>query len=182
MSSVKKTLLVDIDSCVRCHACEIACRQEHDLTAETGSSWCRVVTVGPRRVNGKLYMDFVPVMCRHCDEPACAAVCPNSAISKSGEGAVLIDEAACSGCKLCVYACPYGAVSFNEEKSVAGHCDLCKGRTEAGLEPACVQHCIGGALHFLLAEELEERTAGEHTVKSGRICYVSSVWRLHDHI
>ena len=87
----EKLLLIDIDSCVRCHACEIACRQEHNLSVETGSCWCRIMTVGPRRLEGKLRMDFVPLTCFHCDEPGCAAACPSNAISKSKDGLVLID-------------------------------------------------------------------------------------------
>jgi Fe-S-cluster-containing dehydrogenase component len=125
-------------------------------------------------------MDFVPLVCRHCDDPICQAFCPSGAIFKSDDGLVLIDEAACSGCSLCVHGCPYGCISINEVRGTAGHCDLCRGRTEAGLEPACVQHCIGGALHFVGKQELRERTSGQHAVFSGRICYVSSKWKLQE--
>jgi Fe-S-cluster-containing dehydrogenase component len=178
--SSKKVLLIDIDSCVRCYACEIACRQEHALTSETGSRWCRVMTVGPRRIDGKLHTDFVPLLCQHCDDPVCQALCASGAILKDEDGLVLIDEKACTGCKLCLYGCPYGCVSFNEVTRTAGHCDLCRERTEAGLDPACVQHCIGGALQFLDPEEMERRASGHHTFLSGRICYLSSKWRLRD--
>jgi naringenin degradation protein FdeH len=178
--SPQKVLLIDIDSCVRCYACEIACRQEHDLTTETGASWCRVATVGPRWIDGKLHLDFVPLVCQHCDHPVCRTLCPSGAIQKDCQGRVVIDEGACTGCKLCVYGCPYGCMSFNEVRRTAGHCDLCVGRTEAGLEPACVQHCIGGALHFVGKEEIEECTSGQHTLFSGRICYASSRWRLQE--
>jgi Fe-S-cluster-containing dehydrogenase component len=123
-------------------------------------------------------MDFVPVFCFHCDDPVCATSCPTGAISKRDDGLVLIDEKACSGCRQCVYGCPYGCTSFNEMKQAAGHCDLCRERIEAGLEPACVQHCIGGALHFVTRQELAEWTSGQHTFPSGRICYVSSKWGL----
>jgi len=176
----RNTLLIDIDSCIRCHACEIACRGEHDLSAEASSCWCKVVTVGPRRIEGKLHMDFVPILCFHCDNPACLAFCPREAIAKIDDGLVSIDEEVCNGCKLCVYGCPYGCISFNEEKVAAGHCDLCKDRTQAGLEPACVKHCIGGALRFVDREELEERISGRHALFLGRVCYASSKWRLQD--
>lgn len=177
----EKILLVDMDSCVRCQACEIACRQEHDLSAEAGFSWCKVAAVGPRWIGGGLHLDFVPVLCLHCEDPLCLALCPSEAIRKDDQGRVVIDEDACTGCRLCVDGCPYGCISFNEIKGTAGHCDLCRERTGAGLEPACVQHCIGGAMHFVAPEELKERTSGLHTVSSGRICYASSKWRLQDH-
>ena len=127
-------------------------------------------------------MDFVPVLCRHCDDPLCASVCPVNAISRTNDGLVLIDETACNGCKLCIYTCPNGCISFNEVNRAAGHCDQCRGRTEAGLDPACVQHCIGGALQFVGDEELEERTSGQHSLLSGRVCYVSSKWKLQGNV
>ncbi len=176
--TAEKSLLIDIDSCVRCYACEIACRQEHDLTFETASRWCRVATVGPRRIDGKLHMDFIPLFCFHCEDPICANRCPKGAISRNDGGLVLIDEKACSGCRLCIYDCPYGCMSFNEQKQTAGHCDLCRARIEAGLEPSCVQHCIGGALQFVTAEELAQRTSGQHTARMGKVWYVSSKWKL----
>jgi len=90
----------------------------------------------------------------------------------------VIDEEACSGCKLCINACPYGCMAYNELKGTAGKCDLCTDRIQHGLEPACVQHCIGGALQLVTHEELVRITQGEHTHRRGAVTYVSSKWRL----
>ena len=68
----------------------------------------------------------------------------------------------------------------NNVKQMAGHCDLCRERVESGIEPACVQHCIGGALQFVTAGELAERTSGQHSARMGRICYLSNKWRLQN--
>ena len=174
----EKVLLIDLDNCVNCHACEIACRQEHDLAFETKSRWCRVITIEPRQVEGELHMDFVPAMCFQCDDPVCAHFCPVGAISRSKDGVVVLDEESCTGCKLCVYGCPYGAMFYNEVKNVAGKCDLCTGRTGHGLEPACVQHCIGGALRFVTRDEFSEITDQGHTLSMGAVCYASSKWKL----
>jgi tetrathionate reductase subunit B len=174
----ERIMLIDLDNCVRCYACEVACRQEHDLTAATGCRWCQVVTVEPRRVDGQLHMDFVPVICFHCEHPMCAEVCPSGAIAKSDDGRVVVDGEACSGCRLCVSACPYGRMFFDEVTDTAGHCDLCAQRVEAGLEPACVQHCIGGALQLVSGHDLPDITAGQHTLLMGKICYTSSKWQL----
>jgi Fe-S-cluster-containing dehydrogenase component len=171
-------MLIDLDNCVRCYACEVACRQEHGLTVETASRWCHVLTIEPRQVSGRLHMDFVPMACFHCDDPLCAAVCPVGAISKKEDGSVAVDENMCTGCKLCVDACPYGLMFFNEVTGYAGHCDLCASRVEAGLEPACVQHCIGGALQFVAQEEAAAMIAGQHALKIGKVFYTSSKWRL----
>jgi Fe-S-cluster-containing dehydrogenase component len=59
---------------------------------------------------------------------------------------VVIDADKCVGCKYCIVACPYGARYFDEEKGLPDKCDLCVDRVDAGLEPACVQTCVGRAL------------------------------------
>ena len=77
------------------------------------------MTVGPRKAEGDgLHMDFVPVMCFHCDEPACATLCPVGAISKGEDGIVLVDQHMCTGCEICVHGCPYGVMAYNEQMAV----------------------------------------------------------------
>ena len=173
---VKKLLLIDIDQCVRCHACELACKQENNLNV--GPRWIQVATIGPRKVNKALHMDFVPLLCLHCDDPPCAHFCPTGAIIKRGDGVVLIDKSACNGCKLCIIGCPYGAIYWDEELGVAGKCNLCADRIDYGLEPSCVQHCIGGALQFVTEEELAGITQNQHNVRIGKVCYASMRWNL----
>lgn len=85
---VQYALLVNLDRCVGCHACEIACKQENSVPL--GTIWLRVVQIGPKKVDGKLRMDFVPLMsdectlCRHRIEkgmePACVINCPTQAL------------------------------------------------------------------------------------------------------
>jgi Fe-S-cluster-containing dehydrogenase component len=175
----EKYLLVDLDACVRCYACEIACRQENGLSLETKSRWCRVATIPPREVGGELHLDFVPAMCLQCENPMCAKFCPVEAISKEEDGRVRIDEEACIGCGQCVQGCPYGSMYLNEVTQKAGKCNLCLSRTSHGLEPSCVQHCIGGALRFVNPAELEELSKKRHSVKMGRTYYLSSKWKLN---
>jgi Fe-S-cluster-containing dehydrogenase component len=169
-------LLVDIDRCIRCHACEVACKQENDLPE--GPRWACVETVGPRVVGGELHQDFVFGTCVHCDAPACLAVCSTGAISKSEEGLVLVDEDRCRGCGLCVLACPLGAVHFHPERKKVWKCDQCSHRVEGGAPPSCVQHCAGGALQYVTEDESLSVSAGRHAVRLGRVRYVSAKWRL----
>jgi Fe-S-cluster-containing dehydrogenase component len=163
---------------VRCFACEIACRQENNLSPESKSRWCRVQTIPPREVGGELHLDFVPVMCLQCEDPMCAQFCPVEAIARKEDGRVLIDEEKCVGCRQCIAGCPYGAMYFNEVTGKAGKCNLCLSRVDSGIEPSCVQHCIGGALRFVTGAEAEELIRWRHSARAGRTLYLSSKWQL----
>ncbi len=169
-------LLIDIDKCVGCYSCEVACKQENELPL--ASRWCQVFSRGPREVDGQLHLDFIPVVCLHCDDPICAYFCNFGAITKGEDGLVRIGEDKCTGCGLCVYGCPYGAIFFDQEKGIAGKCSLCISRTDYGLEPSCVQHCTGGALQYVTDDELETITRGMHVAKFGKVAYTSSKWKL----
>ena len=96
-----------------------------------------------------------PRSCLHCETPACVTVCPTGASYKRAEdGIVLVDEDKCIGCKLCSWACPYGAREYSEVEGVMKKCTLCVDRIynehlpEAEREPACVQVCPTRARHF----------------------------------
>ena len=96
-----------------------------------------------------------PRSCLHCDTPACVTVCPTGASYKRAEdGIVLVDEDKCIGCKLCSWACPYGAREYSAVEGVMKKCTLCVDRiynenlSEAEREPACVQVCPTRARHF----------------------------------
>ena len=174
-----KNIFVDFEYCVGCRACEVACKQENDLPV--GPRWSHVVTVEPRWVKGELCTDFVFTTCFQCAEPVCAYVCPTSAITKRDDGIVVIDEAKCNGCGLCVSACPFGAMYIDPEKNVAWKCSFCIDRIDHGLEPSCVQHCVGSALQYVTPEELLKLTAGKHKARIGMTCYVSEKWKLSNY-
>jgi Fe-S-cluster-containing dehydrogenase component len=82
-------------------------------------------------------------------------VCPTGASYKrTSDGIVLVDEDKCIGCKLCSWACPYGAREFDSEVGVMKKCTLCIDRIynqnldEADRVPACVAACPTSARHF----------------------------------
>lgn len=140
----KISLLNDLDLCIGCLACETACKQEHNLPVNT--KWMNVIRVGPEEIDGKLVMDFVPMHCRHCENPPCMQACPVDAITKRPDGIVLFRETVCIGCKQCIETCPFGAAQYNPEVQRAQACNLCCERLDQGLLPACAQNCPTGAL------------------------------------
>ena len=72
------------------------------------------------------------------------AVCPREAIFRDdAAGRVLVDYERCISCKMCVAACPFGAMGFDAERRTVFKCDLCDG------DPQCVRFCFPGALSVL---------------------------------
>ena len=102
----RNRLFIQYDLCFGCHACEVACQQENGLPA--GLKWLSVKQVGPKQVNGKLAMDFIPMTCMHCGKPPCMDVCPVEAITKGTDGIVRISRDLCIGCGFAFRPVPSG--------------------------------------------------------------------------
>ena len=200
-SPKKLGLVIDLDTCVGCHACAVSCKEwnaggfsapltdEQPYGRDPSGVWFNRVhsyelaatdfatpahdpgahdalgmgttqacdTPAPLAQIGAqpaMTLHF-PRSCLHCETPACVTVCPTGASYKRAEdGIVLVDEAKCIGCKLCSWACPYGAREYSEVEDVMKKCTLCIDRiynenlAEAERQPACVQACPTRARHF----------------------------------
>lgn len=141
-----KTLVVDLDRCIGCKSCEVACKQENGVVL--GSYWNKVKQMGPRGKYPDLQMYFLPVMCQQCISPECVRVCPTGASYKNEENIILVDKEKCIGCRYCIMACPYEARTFNKEQKVVEKCTLCVHLLAIGENPACVKNCVGKARFF----------------------------------
>ena len=142
-------LVIDLDRCTGCMSCIIACKMENSL--EKGSG-VRVDTVGgahrdtPGGKYPNLSMHYLPVLCMHCTNPPCIDACPEEAIYKRTDGIVLIDEEKCTSCQLCIPACPYDALTLDDQRNLIIKCTLCNHRIDQGLEPFCMVCCEAEAI------------------------------------
>ncbi len=174
----KWAMVIDLEKCVGCSACTIACKAENQLPP--GVVYRPVIEeeVGEYP---NVSRRWLPRPCMQCDNPPCVPVCPVNATWKREDGIIVIDYNACIGCRYCLTACPYGARYFdfgedytdgtpekqpyeeatspeygrewrrNGSSSPVGNarkCQFCIHRLNAGMLPACVTTCIGGATYF----------------------------------
>ena len=160
-------LIIDNESCWGCRTCEVACKQEH-RTPE-GIRLIKVLEEGPRIKDGKPEFMFRVSLCRHCHEPACVKVCPETAITKRKDGIVVLDEEKCTGCGLCADECPYDAIEFDPDEGVARKCNLCSHRVDNGLLPACADNvCPGHCIYFGDPDEIQSEIAEKHARRPRR--------------
>jgi len=147
--------LIDLSRCIGCHACEISCKQWHDIPPGP-IKWMRVYQ-WEKGSFPQIDLRILPIPCFHCENPVCAEACPNGAIYKEEKyGAVLLDPNKCTGSRKCWQACPYGAPQFagNEFGLKMSKCNMCIERLEEGLKPICVLSCSMRALEFGPIDEL----------------------------
>lgn len=166
-------MAIDLERCIGCHTCSVACKVENNLPDSIW--WNRILTVGgdemdtPSGLFPNLKMLFMPVNCQHCENSACTKACPVGATYKREEdGIVIQDYDKCIGCRFCMVACPYSGVrQFNWKKpeyaigiqmgdanithhqyNVVEKCTFCTHRLGRGEAPACISVCPARARFF----------------------------------
>ena len=164
----KLGLVIDLDLCVGCHACATACKEWNtgghmaplpDFDPYGDDAWGvwfnRIHSFQETADGGEARTVHFPKSCLHCEDAACVTVCPTGASYKRAEdGIVLVNEDLCIGCKLCSWACPYGAREFDPDDGVMKKCTLCIDRiynenlAVEERQPACVMVCPTNARFF----------------------------------
>ncbi len=109
-------LLMDMELCVRCGNCSLACHRQHGNSRllRRGISITR-----PTKQKKNAHTQFLlnPSVCMHCMDPECMTGCPTGAIGRFPGGYVDINPPTCIGCGDCATQCPYDAISLIPRRS-----------------------------------------------------------------
>jgi Fe-S-cluster-containing hydrogenase component 2 len=139
---MSKILFISPSKCVACGQCEIVCALFKKAYYDPNASCIRV------EISVEESLSY-PILCIQCEDPKCQQSCPSGAILRNEEtGAVVVDEDRCIGCKMCILACPFGCIRFQEKERKVLKCDLCSG------DPECIHFCPTQALEFCESEEI----------------------------
>ena len=132
-----KMILVDHTKCTGCRLCETVCSLVNVNACNPDRARIKVVRWEWEGLQ-------IPTLCLQCEEAACIKVCPVKALSKDPAlGSVRLNTSLCIGCKLCLQACSFGAISYDPVRNEMVKCQLCDG------DPACVKFCETKALQFV---------------------------------
>ena len=130
--------VIDNRKCIGCHACTVACKQEHDVPLGVNRTYVKQVEVG-RYPNVRRH--FQVTRCNQCADAPCVDICPTTAMYQRPDGIVDFDRSRCIGCQACMAACPYDAIYIDPVSHSAEKCNFCTNRIDRGLQPACVTVC-----------------------------------------
>lgn len=130
--------VIDQNRCIGCHACTVACKEEHNVALGVNRTWVKYIEKG-------FYPDtrrhFAVLRCNHCDDAPCIEICPTVSLFRRADGIVDFDNERCIGCKSCMQACPYDALYIDPERNTAAKCNFDASRIDMGYKPACEVVC-----------------------------------------
>lgn len=176
MDGRKFVMVVDLARCRNALKCQEACNKNHFITGD--NAWLKIYKIQESTDTAPYWL---PMMCQHCDKPACVTVCPVDATFKRKDGIMLIDNERCIGCRFCMAACPYSTRVFNwsppkqkelypdtdftgpsspehagrpSEMGTVDKCDFCPHMIDKGEVPHCVSSCPNDV--FLFGDKYED--------------------------
>ncbi|HEX5022983.1 MAG TPA: 4Fe-4S dicluster domain-containing protein, partial [Candidatus Binatia bacterium] len=145
--------VIDQNRCIGCHACTVACKEEHNIAVGVNRTWVKYIEKGH-------YPDtrrhFAVLRCNHCDDAPCIEICPTVALFRRADGIVDFDNERCIGCKSCMQACPYDALYIDPDRNTAAKCNFDASRVDMGYKPACEVVCPTQAI---LSGDLDDPTS-----------------------
>ena len=150
-----KKLYYNLNKCLGCKSCEIACAIGHSRSKDIFAAIYEETISKPRvKVASSKKRPF-PLSCRHCEDAKCIDACMSGAlIYDEQKGVVIHNEDKCVGCWMCIMVCPYGSIRPNRQTKIPLRCDLCINEDK----PRCVEACPTGAIFFGEEEEFMVET------------------------
>ena len=133
-------IVVDLDRCIGCHGCEIACKNENEV--ELGSFWNKVVQVGPFGDYPHLHQYFLPVMCQQCDDSPCTHVCPTGASYRDGEQRRAGRQGESASVQVLHDGLPVRRAFMEPVGTRVEKCTLCGQLTSVGEEPSAWRRAV----------------------------------------
>jgi tetrathionate reductase subunit B len=149
--SPKWGMALDLERCIGCHACSVACKVENDVPLgnfRTKVYYYDFTAINPFNKKETMKRAFLPSLCMQCEDAPCLKACEQDAITRGADNIVRIDEFKCDNDRACIKACPYGAIHLDPVSKVADKCDFCSHRLEADMAPACVEVCPADVFAF----------------------------------
>jgi Fe-S-cluster-containing dehydrogenase component len=194
-SNNKWVMVIDLAKCDGCKDCTKYCNQMHFVPPM--QEWIRVYEVLDNPAAGPYWL---PRPCQQCDNPPCVRGCPVGATYKRTDGAVIMDQERCIGCRNCIAQCPYSARFFNwsepphtakelsrpygvehsypHRKGVVEKCDFCTDMLRQGKLPPCAAKCEMGAVY--VGDEYEDGVTNskKDTIQLTKITKEGAAFRL----
>jgi formate dehydrogenase iron-sulfur subunit len=185
----EKAMLLDMEKCIACRACQVACKAWNGLPAEkttffaAAGGYQNPIGLSPSTYTlvkfyevdeqNKLKWLFRVQRCMQCVDPACVKACPvdPKAMTRDEKtGAIYVNRERCIGCGACREYCPFTVPVIDTEAGKSTKCTFCFDRLAEGIQPACAKACPTQCLTFGERPQILEmaQKAKQRLVKKGR--------------
>jgi formate dehydrogenase iron-sulfur subunit len=164
----EKAMLLDMEKCMACRGCQVACKAWNELPAEkttffaVAGGYQNPIGLSPSTYTllkfyevderDKIRWLFRVQRCMQCVDPACVKACPVEPVKAMTRdektGAVYVNRELCIGCGACRDYCPFTVPVIDTQASKSTKCTFCFDRLAEGIQPACAKACPTGCLTF----------------------------------